>query len=89
MSTRERLITQLDLLPEESLERMLQFISFEKFNLGIYNKEIKKPLSMDDLTEDELNAEIQKGVDSMNAGRVISSDELETEMQGWFKKYEV
>jgi hypothetical protein len=89
MSAREKLMIYLDVLPEESVERIVEFASFERFNLGIYNKEIKKPISFDDLTEDELNAEIQKGVDSMNAGRVTSSADVKKEMQELYKKHAV
>jgi hypothetical protein len=89
MSTREFVIKQVELMPEEALEAMKQFISFQRFNLGIYNKEIRKPLSIDDLTEEELNAEIQKGVDSMNAGRVKTAKEVEEKMQRLYKAYGV
>ena len=41
----------------------------------------KKPLSMDSLTEAELNAEIQKGVDDIKAGRVRDAEEVFAEMQ--------
>jgi len=89
MSTREFVIKQVELMPEEALEAMKEFISFQRFNLGIYNKEIKRPISIDDLTEEELNAEIQKGVDSMNAGRVKTVNEVEEKMQRLYKAYGV
>jgi len=41
----------------------------------------RKPVCMGALTEDELNAEIQKGFDDFEAGRVTSAKRVREEMQ--------
>jgi len=89
MSARERLITQIELLPEDSIQRVIEFVSIESFNHGIYNKAITKPLCIDDLTEEQLNMELQKGVDSINAGRIKTVQEVEEKMQRLYNKYGV
>ena len=40
----------------------------------------RKPVCMGALTEDELNAEIQKGFDDFEAGRVTSAEQVWEEM---------
>ena len=44
----------------------------------------ERPLILEELTQDELEAEIQKGIDDMNAGRVESSDKVFSDLR---KKY--
>ncbi len=39
------------------------------------------PLSIGDLTTEQLNIELQKGMDDISAGRVVSADEVEKEMR--------
>jgi len=85
MSTREFVIKQIELLPEEALEQMKEFISFQRFNLGIYNKEIKKPICIDDLTDEQFDTEMQKGMDSINAGRIIPVEKVRERMK---RRYE-
>ena len=38
----------------------------------------RKPLFPDEMTTDQLNAELQKAFDSMQAGRVHSADEVDS-----------
>lgn len=40
-----------------------------------------KPLSMDSLTKEQLDAEIQKGFDDMNAGRVRPAEDVQEDMR--------
>lgn len=42
----------------------------------------KKPKYIDDMTEEELRAEIEKGLEDVRAGRVVSAEEVEA----YFKK---
>lgn len=44
----------------------------------------ERPLILEELTQDELEAEIQKGIDDMNAGRVESADKVFSDLR---KKY--
>ncbi|MCM1577413.1 MAG: type II toxin-antitoxin system RelB/DinJ family antitoxin [Ruminococcus sp.] len=40
----------------------------------------KKPLCLDDMTTDEINAELQKGLDDIRAGRVTPAKEVRERM---------
>lgn len=40
-----------------------------------------KPVAMGALTKEQLDLEIQKGMDDIAAGRVVSADEVESEMR--------
>ena len=43
------------------------------------------PLDMSKMTREELDAEIQKGIDSMNAGRVTPAEQVWAEMDARFE----
>lgn len=43
-------------------------------------KPVKKPLCMEDMTKEELNAELQKGMESIRAGRGIPAEEVRARM---------
>ena len=38
----------------------------------------RRPLSLDELTTEQLNAELQKGYDDIQAGRLHSADEVDS-----------
>ena len=39
MTTREKIITQLDALPENVLEKIVEFISFQKYSLALHDND--------------------------------------------------
>ena len=41
----------------------------------------EKPVSYGSLTKEKFNAEIEKGMEDIKAGRVYSADEVEAEMK--------
>lgn len=41
----------------------------------------KKPLSIKELTKDEFDTEIMKGIDDIENGRIYSADEVEAEIR--------
>ncbi len=43
-----------------------------------------KPLSINKLTKEQFDAEIQAGMDDIHAGRVIPAEEIEAEMNRMF-----
>lgn len=45
-----------------------------------------KPLSINKLTKEQFNAEMQAGMDDIHTGRVISADEIEAEMNSMYIK---
>lgn len=44
------------------------------------------PVAMGSLTKEQFDAEMQKGLDDIAAGRVFSADEVEAEMRSLFGK---
>lgn len=42
---------------------------------------VEKPTFIGGMTKEEINREIQKGLDDIEAGRVISADDFEAEMR--------
>ena len=73
----EGILAQLGLTPSSVIQMLYSQI---KLTRGI-PFEIKlpprKPLSLDELTTDQLNVELQKAFESMQAGRVHSADEVD------------
>ena len=45
-----------------------------------------KPVSIGELTKEQFDAEMQLGMDDIAAGRVISADDVETEMRRLYSK---
>lgn len=43
-----------------------------------------KPLSIGELTKEQFDAEMQLGMDDIDAGRVISADDVEAEMRNLY-----
>ena len=87
MSTREFAKTQIDTLSEEKLKIVLDFISIQQSKTEKQIKEIKKPLSIHDMTKEEFDAEIQKGLDSIEAGRVFTPEEVSENLQRLYEKH--
>ncbi len=42
------------------------------------------PVSVGSMTKEQFNAELQKGMDDITAGRVVSADVVETEMKSLY-----
>jgi len=51
MTAREFIKTQADTLPESALERVVEFISFQKFTLGMYEDETDYLMSVPGMAE--------------------------------------
>jgi len=51
MTTREYLRTQIDILPEAAIEKLVEFISFQKFSLGIYESDTEYLTSVPGMVE--------------------------------------
>jgi len=39
MSGRDYVKTQIDILPDDVVEKVIEFISFQKFNIGMYDND--------------------------------------------------
>lgn len=42
---------------------------------------VSRPLTIGEMTKEQIHIEIQKGIDDIKAGRIISADEVEAEMK--------
>jgi hypothetical protein len=82
MSKRDFAKTQIDLLTEESLEKVITLISIE---IG----EKEEPIEFTDELMTRIDAALREGMADIEAGRVISSEEMEKEMRGWFRKHDI
>ena len=61
MTNREYIKTQIDTLPEKALEKIIEFISFQRFSLGLYDNDTDYLLSvpgMADKIKDGLNTQL-------------------------------
>jgi len=65
MSNREYIKSQVDALPESVLERLAEFISFQRFALGLYDSETEYLMSVPGMAEtikEGLNAPLSECV---------------------------
>ena len=51
MTTREYMKAQIDILPEQILESVLEFISFQKFRFNMYEDETEYLMSVPGMVE--------------------------------------
>lgn len=76
----EGILSQLGLTPSAVIQMLYSQIKLTKgipFEIKLPSR---KPLSLDELTTEQLNAELQKGFDSIQAGRMYSVDEVDAIM---------
>ena len=67
---------------EDMEKSLLEAIEIEKGNIPIPAYE--EPVAYGSLTKEQFNAEIEKGMEDIKAGRVYSADEVEAEMKWEF-----
>ena len=73
----EGILSQLGLTPSAVIQMLYSQIKLTRgipFEIKLPSR---KPLSLDELTTEQLNAELQKGFDSIQAGRMYSADEVD------------
>lgn len=73
----EEILSQLGISPSSAIQMLYSQIVLRKgmpFDLRLPSS---KPLAVGTMTKEQLNAELQKGVDSINAGKVYSADEVD------------
>jgi len=59
MSGRDYVKTQIDILPEDVVEKVIEFISYQKFSIGMYDNDTEYLSSIPGMTE-----KIQKGMNT-------------------------
>ncbi|HEY9575388.1 MAG TPA: type II toxin-antitoxin system RelB/DinJ family antitoxin [Lachnospiraceae bacterium] len=73
----ESILNQLGISPSSAIQMLYSQIVLQKgmpFELRIPSK---KPLALGNLSKEELDLELQKGIESLNAGKVYTVDEVE------------
>lgn len=82
----EEVLNQLGISMSSAVEMFLRQIILQRgipFDMKI---PAEKPLSLESLTKEQFDAEIQKGYDSIMKGRTHSADAVEEEMSREFVK---
>jgi len=51
MSTRDFAKTQIDVLPDSAVEKVLEFITFQRFSLGLYDSDDEYLAAIPGMTE--------------------------------------
>jgi len=51
MNNREYVKTQIDVLPESAVEKIIEFVSFQKYSLGLYDNDTDYLSSVPGMTE--------------------------------------
>ena len=80
----ERILSQLGISPSSAIQMLYSQIVLTKgipFDLHLPSA---KPLAIGAMTREQLDAELQKGVDSIKAGRVYSADEVDAALKKEF-----
>jgi len=62
MTKREYINTQLDALPENAIEKIIEFISFQKYSLGLYDNDTDYLTSIPGMVD-----KIKEGLDTPRA----------------------
>lgn len=88
--------TRVDPETKEQAEKILNELGIPMSNaVGMFLKQVvlqrgipfeiklpaNHPVAIDEISKEQLDAEIQKGIDDIKAGRVISADEVKAEMK--------
>lgn len=74
----EGILSQLGISPSSAIQMLYSQIVLKKgipFDLRLPSS---KPVAVGAMTVEQLNAELQKGVDSIKAGKVYSVDEVDS-----------
>jgi len=73
----EGILSQLGVTPSALVQMLYSQIKLTRsipFDIKLPGR---RPLTLDELTTEQLNSELQKGVDSITAGRMHSADEVD------------
>ena len=76
----ENILNQLGITPSSAIQMLYSQIVLQKgmpFELRLPTNKQEKPLALGSLTRDELDKELQKGIDSISTGKQYSADEVD------------
>ena len=74
----EGILSQLGITPSAVVQMLYSQIKLTKSIPFEIKLPAREPLSIDELTTEQLNAELQKGYDDIQAGRLHSADEVDS-----------
>ena len=74
----EGILSQLGVTPSAVVQMLYSQIKLTRSIPFEIKLPTRKPLCVDELTTEQLNAELQKGYDDIQAGRLHSVDEVDT-----------
>lgn len=80
----EEILAQLGISPSTAISMYYSQIMMKKgipFNVQV---SYPKPLALGSMTREQIDAELQKGIDSIKAGRVYTADEVEAMLKKEF-----
>lgn len=80
----EAILSQLGVTPSAVVQMLYSQIKLTRSIPFEIKLPPRKPLSVDELTTEELTVELRKGFDSIKAGRLHSADEVDSIL---FKEY--
>ena len=78
----EEILSKLGLTPSSVVQMLYSQIHLTKSIPFSISLPAAKPLSLEELTMEQLNAELQKGYDSALSGRVHSADAVDQILKG-------
>ena len=72
----ENILNQLGITPSSAIQMLYSQIVLQKgmFELRL---PVNKPIALGSITRDELDKELQKGLDSLRSGKSYSADEVD------------
>ena len=77
----EQILSQLGISPSGAIQMLYSQIVLTKGIPFALRLPAAKPVAIGGMTRAELDAELQKGMDDIAAGRVLSADAVEAEMR--------
>lgn len=73
----ENILNQLGITPSSAIQMLYSQIVLQKGMPFELRLPVNKPIALGSITRDELNKELQKGLDSLRSGKSYSADEVD------------
>lgn len=74
----EIILSQLGISPSSAIQMLYSQIVLQKGMPFELRLPAKKPLALGNMSKEDLNLELQKGIDSLNDGKSYSADEVDS-----------
>ena len=74
----ESILSQLGISPSSAIQMLYSQIVLQKGMPFELRLPAKKPLALGNMSKEDLNLELQKGIDSLNDGKSYSADEVDS-----------